>query len=330
MKIPNRIRLAHLPTPIEEISRLDLPSDIRLFLKRDDFTGIEVSGNKVRKLEFLLDDAIRQGCDTLITCGGLQSNHARATAAVAAKLGLKCILVLRTASQEQPEGNLLLDHLFGADIRLVTPEDFSQNLDNIMQQLADEVDSSGGKAYLIPLGASNPLGTFGYFHAMEEILQQEKELDMTFDTIVCTVGSAGTYAGLVFANQLLQAEKHIVGINISDSADHFRNVTMSLWEGFCQILGIDQELMEPLHILDGFVGRGYALNTPEEMKFIRDIAGRTGIVFDPVYTGKAMLGLVTTLKQHHPLFSRSNNILFIHTGGLYGLFPKTDEFSDLI
>lgn len=326
MNVPNKMTLAHLPTPIEQISRIELPEGKKLFLKRDDYTGMEISGNKIRKLEYLLHDALAQGCDTLITCGGVQSNHARATAAVAAKLGLKCSLVLSSATRVHPEGNLFLDQLFGAKIHLVSPRDFGERLQAIMQELADEVAEQGGKAYQIPVGASNPLGTFGYFHAMEEILEQENELGLNFDTIVCAVGSAGTYAGLVFANQLLGLNKRVVGINITATADHFREVTRDLWTGFTSIANISAELADPLDLLDGYVGRGYALNTPQEMDAISQLARTTGILFDPVYTGKAFSGLLHALGSDHSFFELSKNILFIHTGGLFGLFPKAAEF----
>lgn len=326
MTIPDKLSLAHLPTPIDQIRRIELPRGKKLFLKRDDQTGTELSGNKIRKLEFLLYDALEQGCDTLITCGGVQSNHARATAAAAAKLGLRCSLVLSSPTRVLPAGNLLLDKLFGATVQLVSPRDFGERLEEIMQQLADEATDRGAKAYQIPVGASNPLGTFGYFLALQEILDQERALGISLDTIVCSVGSGGTYAGLVFANQLLQAGKKIVGINISQTADHFRLITQQLWQGFSQIAEVNEDLTEPLHILDGYAGRGYALNTAEEVDFVRDFARETGVVLDPVYTGKAMRGLMESLKQNHRLFEASEHILFIHTGGLFGLFPKAEEF----
>ena len=322
---PNRLPIANLPTRIEPLR--DIGTGKSIYLKRDDQTGSEFSGNKIRKLEFAVQEALDQGCDCLITCGGIQSNHARATAAVAARLGLACHLFLRTDQRLHPQGNFLLDELLGATIHLITAEQYRHQRHQLMSQLQHDLAAQGQTAYLIPEGASNEIGTFGYFHALEEISLQEKDLGLTFDTVVCPVGSGGTYAGLVFANAFHRLNKTIIGINICDSADHFKQVALGFKPGFEDYLGQSFDLsLEDLHIIDGFVGRGYALNTPEEMDFIRDLARRTGVILDPVYSGKAMRGLILSLEQDHPVLKNSENILFIHTGGLYGLFPKAEEF----
>ncbi len=324
---PHRLLIATLPTRIEQIKEGYFPSDKAVFLKRDDETGAEFSGNKVRKLEFSVREALDNQCDTLITCGGIQSNHARSTAAVAAKLGLACHLFLRTDQRLHPQGNYLLDEMLGAKIHIITADEYRHHRHDLMKELQKRLAETGKKAYIIPEGASNPIGTFGYFHAFEEILEQEKMYDVHFDTIVCAVGSGGTYAGLVYANSYHKADRKILGVNVCDSAEFFKKVTMDMLEGFEEYLGEKLTLSkEELHILDGHVGRGYALNTPTEMDFIRDFAKSTGVVLDPVYSGKAMIGLWQALKDNSPVLSSSQNILFIHTGGLFGLFPKAEEF----
>lgn len=324
---PNKHNLANLPTKIELLDK-DIAGTVKsLYIKRDDQTGTEFSGNKVRKLEFCVHEALTQQCNSLITCGGIQSNHARSTAAVAAKLGLHCHLVLRSDQRLHPQGNYLLDNLLGATIHMITAEDYRNHRSEIMKDLQTKLRKDNQAAYIIPEGASNGIGTFGYFNAYEEILQQELDLNKIFDTIVCAVGSGGTYAGLVFANQVHGQSKKIIGVNICDSADFFKDVTLKLLDDFKQYYKEEITLdRESLTIIDGNVGRGYALNTPSEMDFIANFARRYGVVLDPVYTGKAMRGLLKALEEDSPELVNSKNVLFIHTGGLFGLFPKSDEF----
>lgn len=318
--IPEKLSVANLPTKIEPFMNLD---GLSIYIKRDDQTGTEFAGNKIRKLEFSVKEALNQGCDTLITCGGIQSNHARATAAIAAKLGLKCHLFLRSDEHKLPQGNHLLDHLLGATVHRITAKEYRESRMTLMEKLRVEL----GNAYIIPEGASNAIGTFGYFHALEEIIEQEKELGVIFDTILCAVGSGGTYAGLVFSNADHGYKKNIVGVNVCDSDDFFKDVTLSLLNPFKEYLKEEFECTrEDLKIIDGYVGRGYALNTTQELQALREIAMETGVILDPVYTGKAMIGLLDSLKNNHPYFKESQNILFIHTGGLYGVFPKAEEF----
>lgn len=196
-----RIRLANLPTKIEKLDRLSHELGKNIYIKRDDQTGTEISGNKIRKLEFSVGEALENNCDYLITCGGIQSNHARATAAVAAKLGLGSYLVLRGDEKEEAEGNLFLDKMLGANIRFVTSEEYKNHRTKIMEGIRIQLEEEGYKGYIIPEGASNAIGSLGYVNAMEEILEQEKELGIKFDAIVVTVGSGGTYAGLYYGNK---------------------------------------------------------------------------------------------------------------------------------
>ena len=325
MTLPKRLQLAHLPTPIQPLERLSKKLGKDIYLKRDDHTGIECSGNKVRKLEFAVQEALDQEAKVLITCGGLQSNHARATAAVARRLGLDCHLVLRGRPNLPDHGNLLLDLLMNVKITYMDPEDFNVHHKEVMDSLKAEYENRGKKAYLLPMGASNAIGSFGYMVAYEEILLQEMNMETNFDTIVCAVGSGGTHAGLVLGNLIHGSKHRVIGIPIADDSTFFRPIVQGLVEECLQRISPDTDIPEDaLQFLDGYAGRGYALNTGEELEFIRQLAIDEGVILDPVYTGKSFRGLVTDIEKG--ILADSEKILFIHTGGLYGLFAKAEEF----
>lgn len=313
----NRIKLANLPTKIEKMERLSEELEKNIYIKRDDQTGTEVSGNKVRKLEYAVKEAIDNNCDYLITCGGIQSNHARATAAVAAKLGLGSYLVLRGNEESELEGNYFLDKILGANIKLITPDEYKNSRSEIMNDIKEELEKEGHKAYILPEGASNGIGSLGYVNAMKEILEQEKELGIKFDAIVLAVGSGGTYAGLYYENYITGNLSTIYGINICDSKEHFQNIVKNLLEEIAVYTGekinVDKN---DINIIDGYPGLGYALSQEKEIDFIQHLAQLEGVILDPVYTGKGMFGLVQEIKKG--TFEKHKNILFIHTGGLYG------------
>ncbi len=330
IKVPQNIALANLPTPVEKLGMLSQAVGKEIWIKRDDYTGLDWSGNKIRKLEYSIAEALRRGCDTLITCGGLQSNHCRATAAASARLGLSCILLLRGEAAEVPDGNSLLDTLYGARIEYISSEDYSEQRGAIMEAIREAEQQRGRRAYIIPEGASNGIGTFGYVKAMAEIAAEEGKTGPIFDTIVATVGSGGTLAGLALGNKELKLGKRIVGFNIAATAEHFNRRLLEIGAEFAQIAGGSGLTEEDFTIIDGYVGLGYALNVPEELRFIRDFARDHGIVLDPVYTGKAMGGLTAELLKGSPVFRDSVNILFIHTGGMFGVFPKKSEFMDAL
>lgn len=325
--IPEKLNIANLPTKIQKLERLTKElQGPNIFIKRDDETGSEVSGNKIRKLEFSVKEALNQGCNLLITCGGIQSNHCRATAAIAAKLGLKSSLVLRGSEAKDIDGNLFLNKLLGADIKFISAEDYKHNRMLIMENLKTEYEKQGFKPYIIPEGASNGIGTFGYFNAMEEILKQEKDMNIHFDKIIVAVGSGGTHAGLLLSKKILGFHGEIYGINVCDNEDYFKNRIHNILDESINYLNIDLNFnLDEIHIIDGYVGRGYALSTPETLEFILHIAQLEGLILDPVYTGKAMYGLAKEIKKG--TFKKDENILFIHTGGLFGLYPQRDLFN---
>lgn len=319
-----KVSLAFLPTPIYKLETISKQYGKEIYVKRDDLTGIEMSGNKVRKLEYSLKEAIDQGCDMLITCGGMQSNHARATAFVASKLNMKCCLLLRGTNDERVTGNYFLDKLVGANIIIKSPEEFNSHKIEIMESIKKEYEDKGYHPYIIPMGASNGIGTFGYIDCFKEIIKQEQDLNIEFDTIINAVGSGGTYTGLYIGNEIYQANKNIVGFNVCDDEMFFVNEIKKIVEEVESYL-LDKTInTDNIHIIDGYVGKGYALSTKEELQFISDIAKKEAMILDPVYTGKAFYGFCKELETG--TFNNDKNILFIHTGGLYGLFPKENEF----
>jgi D-cysteine desulfhydrase len=324
--LPERIPLANLPTRIEKLANLSRKlAGPEIYIKRDDYTGMEVSGNKVRKLEYSVKEALDRGCDSLITCGGVQSNHCRATAAVAARLGMKVCLVLSGDEKSEFDGNLFLDRLLGADVRFVSADDYASRRDRIMEQEADEMRRNGLNPYIIPVGASNGIGCLGYFTALQEIIGQEQEMNLHFDAIVTATGSGGTYAGLFLARTALNHDAKIYGISVGDSEAGCRSKIVKVMEeaaGYINIAPVYS--IEEIHIIDRYVGMGYALSRKEELQFIHDFAGSEGIILDPVYTGKAMYGLVEEIRNGG--FSDHRNVLFIHTGGIFDIFAYRKLF----
>lgn len=321
-----KLSLANFPTKIEKLEKISNESGVNIYIKRDDQTGSEISGNKIRKLEYSIYEALENGCDTLITCGGIQSNHTRATAAAGIKLGMRAILVLRSDETPEMEGNYFLDKVIGADVRIISSDDYRERRMEIMQKIKAESDAEGHKAYIIPEGASNGIGSLGYYSAMKEIKEQEKELGIKFDRIVAAVGSGGTYAGLCMGNaEFFNGEKKITGFNVCDDAEFFKKRSEEIIEEAQKYL--DKSIIikaEEMDIIDGYVGIGYAQSRDEELEFIQKTAKKEGVIFDPVYTGKAMYGMMNEIEKG--TFKKGENVLFIHTGGLFGIFSKRNQF----
>lgn len=339
IEYPPRLKLAHIPTPLQFLPRASQRwgHGKRIWIKRDDLTGSTLSGNKVRKLEFFAAYAREQGYDTLITCGGVQSNHARATAGVCAQLGLRCELVLRGSSLPD-EGNVLLDHLFGATIQLVAAKDYQANLDAILDETANRHASQRHKALVIPTGGSNGLGIWGYIAGAEELLGDVLNAGLGQSVIVCATGSGGTQAGLTLGMALHPKGPPVVGVAVCDDAQWFnQKVEQDIAEA--RRLWPELPTCHPTPLtLDDYIGAGYGLAGPDVYGLIRDLAALEGIVLDPVYTGKAFHGLVSELallaghcsvsdggnSEIRQMFAHAEDVIFVHTGGIFGVFPHRE------
>ena len=318
---PPRLHLAQLPTPIVPLKNLSAGQP--LLMKRDDLTGLEVSGNKIRKLEYVVADALAKGADTLVTHGGFQSNHCRATAAVAARLGLRCRLLLRSPERPANDGNLFLDQLFGAEISLHPPAEYAERKPELIERAMAEERAAGRTAYFFPVGASIPLGCWGYARCFEEILSQ---LGREMVDLFVPVSSSGTIAGLILG-RALTGGKHVrvVGIPVSDSVEFFRkDVRQLIDETVSEYhLGLTPE-QTPIELMEGYIGDGYAIPTPRAIETIRLVARREGILLDPTYTGKAMVGFLDAARSAG--VRAGATAVFVHTGGAFGLMARRDLF----
>jgi D-cysteine desulfhydrase len=295
-------------------------------VKRDDLTGSVLSGNKIRKLEFILADARAKGADTVITCGGLQSNHCRATALAAAGVGLRSVLFLRGQPEPVADGNVLLDLLAGARLVHITREQYSQERNQLMAAEAARLErEEGARPYVLPEGGSNALGAWGYIEAVRELHGQ---LGHAPDVLVCATGSGGTQAGLILGCKLYSPSTQVIGVNVCDDEAYFKRVIGTIladWQARWGSLGLSEA---DVHMADGWVGRGYALNTPEELAVLVETARNSGLVLDPVYTLKGFLGLRGEAARHR--FKAGAHVIFFHTGGVFGLFPKREELAPLL
>lgn len=317
---PEKISFAHLPTPLEEMQRLSKHlGGPRLFIKRDDQTGLATGGNKTRKLEYLVADALAQGCNHLITAGGPQSNHCRQTAAVAAKLGLGCSVVLSGTEPETITGNLLLNKLLGAHIYWTG----GRPRPLVMAEVAEEQRILGHKPYLIPLGGSNVMGATGYVSAMDELRQQLEAQHLNVDFIITASSSGGTQAGMVLGADLFGYKGEILGISIDHEASALKTQIAALATATAAHLNISQlALAHRIEVNDDYLGGGYAIVGETEREAIQMVAQLEGILLDPVYTGRAMGGLIDLIRWG--AFTRGQTVLFWHTGGNAALPAFTD------
>ncbi|RWX81703.1 D-cysteine desulfhydrase family protein [Neorhizobium lilium] len=325
-----RLSLGFLPTPIEKLERLSSELGISLSVKRDDFTGFGGGGNKVRKLEYLMADAVSQGVKVLITTGGHQSNHARMTAAAARKYGMKPILVLRGNRPELYQGNLLLDHLFGAEIDFLDPDAYFTEINPRMQHHADAAQARGEKAYIIPLGGASALGAMGYVNAVKELAEQYAASGLpTPDHIVAPVGSGGTLAGLHVGCAMYMPSTEVVGIAVTGSAVPFSERIAVMANAAAELLGYDRRWSaEEIRIENDYIGPGYSIPSEAGNAAIK-LAGKSeGVLLDPVYTGKAFAGIIGCVENGS--IKKDANVLFIHCGGSPALYPYADQLtSDL-
>ena len=304
---PQRLSLAQTPTPLQLLSRLSARlGGPRIWVKRDDLTGSLLSGNKVRKLEFVLAQAQQQGADTLITCGGLQSNHCRATALLGAQLGLRVHLILRGEPRGVADGNLLLDYLAGARVTCYPPGEYQTELENIFQHWRDHYHQAGNRAFLIPTGASDEVGVWGYIRASEELATDFQTHGIRPGHIIVATGSGGTQAGLSVGAHMLGLDSTVLGMAVCDDAAYFYQK-------------VDLERVN-IKVNDSHIGAGYARASRAVFDTIKWVAGLEGLVLDPVYTGKAFHGMISEIKSGG--LSREGDIVFVHTGGVFGLFPQ--------
>lgn len=320
-----RIRLAHLPTPLEPLPRLSEELGLDLWIKRDDCTGLAGGGNKTRKLEFLLGAAFEEDADTLVTQGAVQSNHVRQTAAAAAAHGLACEIILeeRTGSKATDyvgNGNVLLDRLFGATLRTVPG---GTDMVAELEKTAAEVRARGGKPYVIPGGGSNPMGALGYVDCAREIVVQADEMDLEVHRIVTATGSAGTHAGLVAGLAVMGADIPVLGIGVRAPKDRQEANVFKLAEETAALLGQPSRVMRDMVVADcDYVGEGYGLIDQGVIDALTLAARLDGIVLDPVYSGKAMKGLIALARAGQ---FKGETVVFLHTGGAQGLFGYQTE-----
>ena len=311
----DRVQLAHLPTPIEPLPRLSqLLHGPELYIKRDDLTGLGIGGNKTRKREFLVGDALYQGADTLISAGAVQSNHCRQVAAAAARLGLGCVLVLTGAEPEFKQGNLLLDILSGAETCFVANR---HDRETTLETTFNQLKHAGKKPYLIPYGGSNAIGALGYADAMRELKSQRFDPDW----IIFASSSGGTHAGLVLGAHETDSKAHILGIRIDLEPAEFAPVIAKLVNEAAQLEGLDWQTDANAIRLNGdYCGAGYGVLQPLDIEGVKLFARYEGITLDPVYTGRAAGGLIDLCRKG--FFKPTERVLFWHTGGAPALFAE--------
>jgi D-cysteine desulfhydrase len=327
-----RVALVHGPTPIVKRAALDEWLGIDLWIKRDDATGGAEAGNKVRKLELLLADALTREADTVVTCGGIQSNHARATALACATVGLRCALLLRVEDPGRTplprDGNVLLDRLAGAHVRLISREQYADRA-AVMTALAEELRAAGRRPYVVPEGGSNGLGSLGYVACMAEVREQMRAGQAggtaPFDVVVHACGSGGTTTGVALGAAHHGVARSVRAMAVCDSAAYFEGVIARI---VAECRALDASLGDPAPLVVDEAARGpaYAVSTREQRETIVRVARTAGLVLDPVYTGKAMHGLRLAVERGD--VARGARVLFLHTGGLPGLLAAGSTFDE--
>lgn len=321
-----RVPLAHAPTPFEYLERLsDYLDGPSIYIKRDDCTGLATGGNKTRKLEFLLGDALQRGCDTLVTVGGLQSNHARQTAAAAARIGLSCDLLLQEIAGAPGDnydynGNLLLNDLFGAQVHRYKADAV---LGDELERHLSVLRSRDRNPYAIPIGGSSPIGAMGYVVATQELLQQCAAASVAPTQIVLATGSAGTQAGVLAGLALAGSNIQVIGVNVSTSTAAQTHKVRGLLHQTCELLGVAAPDDSAIICNDKFYKPGYGVPNRAMVEAVRLLAEQEGLLLDPVYTGKAMAGLVEMARTGE--IAAESTTVFLHTGGSAGLFAYPRE-----
>ena len=322
LKNIDKTSLGFFPTPLIELSRLShFLGGPKIFMKRDDLTGLALGGNKTRKLEYILADALKQGCDTIITAGAAQSNHCRQTAAAAAKLDLECHLLLGGEAPLKAQGNLLLDQIFACHIHWTGSNRKGEDITRIFAQLKAE----GKKPYIVPYGGSNELGAISFIDGVAELQQQKKGAE--FSHVIFASSSGATHAGLILGKQIYNKTFELVGINIdkdTNAALPFDQYITQLVNSSAKFIGLDYTFSKDQLILNSdYVGNGYGIVGPQENEAIALTAKFEGILLDPVYTGRAMSGLIHLIRSGK--IGKDNEVLFWHTGGAPSLFAYADD-----
>jgi L-cysteate sulfo-lyase len=323
-----RVKLGHLPTPLEPMDRLsEMLGGPRLWVKRDDCTGLSSGGNKTRKLEYLMADARLKGADTIITQGATQSNHARQTTAASARLGMECHILLedRTGSNDENyilNGNVLLDRLHGAS---VSKRGGGTDMNAEMEGLAEKLRGQGKTPYIIPGGGSNPIGALGYVNCARELVDQAAEIGLKIDALVHATGSSGTQAGLVAGLAAIKSDVHLLGIGVRAPKEKQEQMVFDLAQRTADYLGTGLQIDRSLVRANcDYVGPGYGLPTPGMIAAVKLLAQTEGLLFDPVYSGKGLDGLIDQVRKGY--FDGMENVVFLHTGGSAALFGYADAF----
>ena len=313
-----RIKLGHFPTPIEYLKNItELLNGPQIYIKRDDCTGLATGGNKTRKLEFLMPDAIKNQADLVVTVGAVQSNHTRQTAAACAILGLKCLIVLERRLADAPNtymtsGNVFLDKLFGAEVILCPNE---KDVKEYATEIMAERKNQGANPYYIPVGGSNHIGELGYIECIREIIEYDK--DNSFTHIVLATGSGGTHSGSVAGKTYYKHKVKIVGISVKDKKNDQEEKVFKLAQTACKYINCEQPKREDVLVFDNYVGGGYGVPTEGMKEAVKIIATKEGILLDPVYSGKGFDGLMDLVSKKY--FKDTDKLLFIHTGGAVSL-----------
>ncbi|WP_042347387.1 D-cysteine desulfhydrase [Bacillus massiliigorillae] len=324
-----RKKYTNFYTPLEKLETLStVLGGPNIFMKRDDLLGLTAGGNKTRKLEYLVADAQKKGADVLVTCGAVQSNHCRLTLAAAVKEKMKCVLVLEEGenkASDEPTGNYFLYQLLGATEMKFVPE--GSDLMAEMQKVEKELIANGHTPYLIPVGGSNPIGATGYAACAQELLAQAYDQQIGMDYVVCTSGSGGMHAGLVAGFLGLNSDVPVIGMNISRNKEEQEEKVYNLLVEMRNHLHINQNVShEHVQCIDDYVGPGYAVPTNEMIEAVKLVASTEGILLDPVYTGKAMAGLIDLIRKGK--FNKDDNVVFVHSGGSPALYAYTSIFNE--
>lgn len=319
----SRVSLGILPTPMYRLPNISRTLGKNIYIKRDDMTGVALGGNKVRKLEFLIADAIEQGCDYMLTTGGAQSNHAMLTAACCSRLGIGCMLVLQKRGVWQKLGNQILNDLIGVEVRFIDTGDYA-DIYAEMDRICDGLRAEGHKPYCVPVGGSVPLGSVGYVNAAHEAIEQAKAQGVVFDDIVCCTGSGGTHAGMDLGARIYSPSTRVTGIDVSN--DDFQPIVAGLVNGASALLEAGITVApEDINVYHCY-GAGYAIPSGAGVAAMKLMARQEGIILDPVYTGKTFAGLLQLAEQGY--FDGRENILFLHSGGAGGLFAIDLEHTE--